>query len=281
MTDRRDLDRAMTLAEMAPNRSVRFEALADREGEFPDGRLSEPPVTYLEDAEAPAYLLTNRKRGIGIGTKRNTTSPDGDRGTLILVTGRRTLCLVGRDESDETIEIPHESVAAVSYHTGLLGHRLAIETPRKQYHCWVSRDTDESILGRASEYVRERKPAAPYESDDAEENQESKFMYRGQPVTRANHPGLSDEPPAKTEPEQADEQRRDGTDDEPSSEFTYRGQPVTRANHPGLPDDPPAQSERDDESDAAAPGDGIDRSGEERRTETTDDEHRELDGRSI
>jgi len=184
----------MTLAEMAPSRSVRFEILAGREESYPRGRLHQPPVTYLEDTEAPAYVLTNEKRGIGVGTKRNTTAPSDERSSVILVTGRRILCLVGQTGSDEVIEIPHDEIAEVSYHTGFLGHRLAVKTPRKQYHCWVSRKTDESILGRATEYVRERMPEAPYESEpDSEE--EATFSYRGQPVSRENHPGLPDEPP--------------------------------------------------------------------------------------
>jgi|GEM_PF-660487 len=274
MTDRQDLDRAMTLAEMAPNRSVRFEILAGREEGFSGSRLHDPPVTYLEGTEAPAYVLTNGKRGVGVGTKRNTTSPADERGTAILVTGRRTLCLVGQERSDEVIEVPHETVAEASYHTGLLGHRLALKTPRKQYHCWVSRSTDESVLARATEYVRERMPDAPYE-DEPDGTETADFTYRGQPVTRENHPGLPDEPPeenAEATGTAADSGERDpgsdaatetssgsGVDDSP--QFTYRGQPVRRENHPGLSDRPASTAESsDDEAGAVAPSDGDGRS---------------------
>jgi hypothetical protein len=262
MTERQDLDRAMTLAEMAPSRSVRFEILAGREAEYPGSRLHRPPVTYLEDTEAPAYVLTNGKRGIGVGTKRNTTTPSDERGSVILVTGRRILCLVGQEQSDDVIEIPHGEIAEVTYHTGFLGHRLAVKTPKKQYHCWVNRKTDESILGRATEYVRERIPEAPYE-DEPESEDEATFSYRGQPVSRENHPGIPDEPPGDAEEEESDEtdpaqstsQKADpaangDSDGDDQPQFTYRGQTVSRENHPGLPDEPPAESDETNDAEA-------------------------------
>jgi hypothetical protein len=134
MTEGSALDRAMTLAEMAPHPSVTVGVLAGREERFPDGRLHDPPVTHLDGTEAPAYVLTNEKRGVGLGTKRNTTKPAGDRGTAVVVTDRRTLCLVGGESEDTAIEVPHESVVAASYHTGLLATRFVLRTPRKQYH---------------------------------------------------------------------------------------------------------------------------------------------------
>jgi len=189
MTDQRVLDRAMTLAEMAPHRSVTVGVLADQEGVFPDGRLHDPPVTYLENTEAPAYALTNRKRGVGLGTKRNTTTPADDRGTVVLVTGRRTLCLVGQATDDELIEIPHESVAEVSTHRGLLAHRFVLRTPRRGYHCWVPRGTERSLLESAAEFVRDRVGETPEEMtvDDGA----NRLTYRGQPVSPENHPGVS------------------------------------------------------------------------------------------
>lgn len=186
MTDRSVMDRAMTLAEMAPHTSVTVGALAGLEGTFPDSRLHEPPLTYLEDTEAPAYVLTNAKRGIGLGTKRNTTKPAGDRGTIVLVTGRRTLCLVGREDEDEQVEVPHDAVADVSCHTGWLASRFVLRTPRKQYHCWVGRDTEAATLDQAAEYVRERTSDSP--SEITVDDGASQLTYRGQPITPENHP---------------------------------------------------------------------------------------------
>lgn len=96
MNEQQVVDRASTLAEMALHDSVTSTILAGREGRFSTvAPLSNAPVTYLEAAEAPAFNQTNGKRGIGRGTKRNKVSPAKERRTVILVTGRRTLCPVG------------------------------------------------------------------------------------------------------------------------------------------------------------------------------------------
>ncbi|WP_181686277.1 hypothetical protein [Halorhabdus salina] len=180
MTDQQILDRALTLAEMAPHDSVSMATLAGREGRFTDlPPVNEPPITHLEGSEAPAFLLTNAKRGIGRGSKRNTVSPDGDFRTIVVVTGRRTLCLIGQQSGDETIEIPHESVAGVDYSTGFRGHRLELRTPRQAYHCWVHRKTAESTLSEAAAFIAEREPDEPEEIESEDAN---RIMYRGRPV---------------------------------------------------------------------------------------------------
>ncbi|WP_415381538.1 hypothetical protein [Halosimplex sp. TS25] len=236
MSDGSPLDRAMTLAEMAPHASVTVGVLAGREESFPDGRLHQPPVTRLDGTEAPAYVLTNGKRGIGLGTKRNTTKPAGDRGTAIVVTDRRTLCLVGGDEADSVIEVPHDSVVAASYHTGLLATRFVLRTPRKQYHCWAKRSTSESLLAAAAEYVEERTTESPeeIETDDGA----NQLTYRGQPISRENHPGVPDDPPsdsgATDDGEGTDSATQNGngtdhTEEGSESRIQYRGKPVDRS----------------------------------------------------
>ncbi|WP_436929154.1 hypothetical protein [Halosimplex halobium] len=227
MTDGSALDRAMTLAEMAPHPSVTVGVLAGREESFPEGRLHDPPVTHLDGTEAPAYVLTNGKRGIGLGTKRNTTKPAGDRGTVVVVTDRRTLCLVGGEREDTAIEVPHDSVVAASYHTGLFAARFVLRTPRKQYHCWAKRSTDESLLAAAAEYVEDRTADSPaeIETDDGA----NQLTYRGQPISRENHPGVPDEPPSDSGTTEGD--GPDGGDDgqpggDGDSRVQYRGKPV-------------------------------------------------------
>jgi len=238
MSDGSPLDRAMTLAEMAPHASVTVGVLAGREESFPGGRLHEPPVTRLDGTEAPAYVLTNEKRGIGLGTKRNTTSPAGDRGTVILVTDRRTLCLVGGTEEDSAIEVPHDAVVAASYHTGLLATRFVLRTPRKQYHCWAKRSTAESLLAEAAEYVEERTADSPeeIETDDGA----NQLTYRGQPISRENHPGVPDEPPSDSSAPDGDDsdgdETRDQSDATPAedgddSRIQYRGKPIDRSEN--------------------------------------------------
>ncbi|WP_232342959.1 PH domain-containing protein [Halosimplex litoreum] len=234
MTEGSALDRAMTLAEMAPHPSVTVGVLAGREEAFPEGRLHRPPVTRLDGTEAPAYVLTNAKRGIGLGTKRNTTKPAGDRGTAVVVTDRRTLCLVGGDEEDSVVEVPHDSVVAASYHTGLLANRFVLRTPRKQYHCWAKRSTSESLLAAAAEYVEERTSESPEEIEiDDGANQ---LTYRGQPISREAHPGVPDEPPSDSGSAGGDGPDEAGVEsdtargaDGSDSEIQYRGKPVDRS----------------------------------------------------
>ncbi|QLH85027.1 hypothetical protein HZS54_17300 [Halosimplex pelagicum] len=224
----------MTLAEMAPHASVTVGVLAGREEAFPEGRLHQPPVTRLDGTEAPAYVLTNEKRGVGLGTKRNTTKPAGDRGTAVVVTDRRTLCLVGGDEEDSVVEVPHDSVVEASYHTGLLANRFVLRTPRKQYHCWAKRSTSESLLAAAAEYVEDRTTETPdeIETDDGA----NQLTYRGQPISRENHPGVPDEPPADSDPETAGDSEPSGSDGEgdesgSDSRIQYRGKPIDRSEN--------------------------------------------------
>jgi len=190
MTDRATYDRAETLAEIAPSDSVTAQLLAGAEGQFATPPLHEPPVSYLQPAESPAYVLSNAKRGVGLGSKRNTVSPSRDHETVVLVTGRRTLCLVGQGSTDRCIEIPHESVADASYKTGFRAHRLALKTPRNIYHCWVTRETDAELLASVTAFIEDRQQAEP-EQLDSDENA-SRVLYRGLPVQQETESASSD-----------------------------------------------------------------------------------------
>jgi hypothetical protein len=213
-------DRAFTLAEMASDESVRMSILAGREGRFSRAApLNEPPVTYLQETEAPVYLLTNAKRGIGRGVKRNTVSPEGDYRTVVLVTGRRTLCLVGQSGEDVTIPVPHESVTAAEYHTGYRKHRLVLRTPRSAFHCWVHRKTPTALLDRVTEFVNTHRADEP---DALEGAAPSQVTYRGQPVGET----------AISNGDSTAEAVSDGGSTEAESDETspvmYRGEPIER-----------------------------------------------------
>ena len=177
MIDRATFDRAETLAEIAPNDTVTAPLLSGAEGRFATPPLHEPPVSYLEPAESPAYVLSNGKRGIGLGSKQNTVPPSRDHETVVLVTGRRTLCLVGQGSTDRVVEIPHEDVATASYKTGFRAHRLALKTPRNIYHCWVTRRTDEETLAAVTTFIKDRQGETPESIDDS-----NTVLYRGLPV---------------------------------------------------------------------------------------------------
>jgi len=197
MSGESPISRANLLAQMASNRTVTTDVLADEERQFVESRLvGPPPVERLGQSEAPAFVFTNEKRGIGLGSKRNTTAPDSDRGTVTVVTGRRILCLVGTEPDDEAIEVPIESVAAATAHTGLFANRLEIRTPRKAYHVWTDRNTDD-VLAAAAEFIEDRM------FDDPEEltrrDGASRITYRGQsidqtPGSTPSHTTTAEEP---------------------------------------------------------------------------------------
>ncbi|RXK51832.1 hypothetical protein [Halorientalis pallida] len=219
MTDSDVAERAFVLAEMSSDDSVTMAVLAGRESRFSASEpLNDPPVTYLEETEAPVFVLTNGKRGVGRGVKSNTVAPEGSFRTVVLVTGRRTLCLVGRTDGDAVITIPHESVAAVRYSTGFRKHRLVLQTPESAYHCWVHRKTGERLLESVTEFLRERKVERPEPVEDDEAV--SRVMYRGRPVARDATDESGDTSSGSAE----------STDGETEEEFTvtYRGRPVDR-----------------------------------------------------
>ncbi|WP_324663740.1 hypothetical protein [Haloarcula sediminis] len=191
MTDRATYDRAETLAEIAPSDSVTAPLLSGADGRFATPPLHEPPVSYLEPAESPAYVLSNAKRGVGLGSKRNTVAPNRAYETVILVTGRRTLCLVGQGSTDRVIEVPHESIAEASYKTGFRAHRLALKTPQNIYHCWVNRKTDEDVLAAVRAFIEDRQQEIPEEMDS-----DSRVHYRGLPMQQQSE---GDDSPASDE----------------------------------------------------------------------------------
>lgn len=188
MVEESNVTRAHMLAQMASSNSVTTDVLADEERQFPDGRLAaDPPVAYLREGEAPAFVLTNAKRGIGLGAKRSTVEPDKNRGAAVLVTGRRTLALVGQDDGDVTYSLPHESVAWASGHTGFLANRLELRTPAKAYHCWVERSIPDSVLENVVSFIEQRTVDDP---DPISGDKEASVMnWRGSSVS----PGASTE----------------------------------------------------------------------------------------
>lgn len=184
MTDS-TLTRANLIAQMAPDDSVTTDILADDERQFADGRLAdEPPIDYLDESESPAYILTNSKKGIGLGTKGNTTAPDSDRGTVVMITGRRIICLVGQDDGDQTYSIPHDAIAWVSYHTGFFSNRLELRTPAKGYHCWADRSTSEELLSDITDYIDDRRSEDP--TPIAGDAEASVYSWRGDTVNKTD-----------------------------------------------------------------------------------------------
>jgi hypothetical protein len=182
MAEESNVTRAHMLAQMASSKSVTTDVLADEERQFADARLAEdPPVSYLAKGEAPAFVFTNTKRGIGLGAKRSTVEPDKNRGAAFLITGRRTIALVGQDDGDVTYSLPHESVAWAAGHTGFLANRLELRTPAKAYHCWVDRSVPSSVLDEAVSFIEQRTVDDP---DPIPGDEEASVMtWRGSSVS--------------------------------------------------------------------------------------------------
>jgi len=223
MSNHSKTTRANLLAQMATDSSVTTDLLAGEERQFEESRLvGQPPITYLENSEAPAYALTNKKRGVGLGSKRNTVTPDSNRGTVCLVTGRRTLCIVGTKPDDEVIEVPHESVAAATSHTGWRANRLEIRTPRKIYHIWVDRHADETVAA-AAEFIDEHRQKEPEEI--TKQDGASRVMWRGRPVKQATGESSSGHKPDDT----VEESDAGSTDDPVSTDNAGRGSAVGAA----------------------------------------------------
>lgn len=194
MSDQSTVTRANLLAQMASDPSVSTDVLADQERQFDESRLvGPPPVAHLSESEAPAYVLTNAKRGIGMGSKRRTTEPDGDRGTVCLVTGERVLCVVGTAPDDEVFDVPYESVAAVNAHTGWLANRLEVRTPRKAYHVWVERGAEDTVT-EAAAFIQERMTEDPEKL--SRQDGASRVTYRGRPAdSQVSHDGSGPDHP--------------------------------------------------------------------------------------
>lgn len=157
MTKDQLLSRALTMAELAPDQDIAVSTLTGRSGQFSrDPPLAEPPTTYLEPTEALAFVLANTKRGVRVGSSSDAITPSESRETLILVTGRRTLCLVGQSDSDVRVEIPHRNVERVSYKSRFRGYRLVLETGDTVVRCWINPDTSVDRLADAAAFVEQK-----------------------------------------------------------------------------------------------------------------------------
>jgi hypothetical protein len=149
---------AERLASNAGHPSVKAEVLLGSLGRISKAYLNDqPPVAYLEDDEAVAFLLRSDGKGVGIGGGRDTTSPTGSLSAVTLVTDRRTVCLVGQSSGDAVVAVPHRDVAGVDYKAGLLGsRRLVVRTDRTVYLFYANRSVGKDVLDGAAAYIYRR-----------------------------------------------------------------------------------------------------------------------------
>ncbi|MGB9951648.1 hypothetical protein ACOZ4F_04515 [Haloarcula marismortui] len=92
-------------------------------------RLQQPLEQYLQRAETPSYLAYNDQSGV-VAARGNSESltPAGDYRAYLLATTVRVLFVVGDDDRDRTISLPHEGIVAVHCSSGLRTSTLEIVT---------------------------------------------------------------------------------------------------------------------------------------------------------
>jgi len=143
--------RARTLADGALHDSVTITALletVDDGGHLHDG----PPIEYLDADEQPHFYFDNTVKGISTGTRFLGKRPDPDAGTVILLTERRSLAVVGREAGDLTFSIPHDELEEAGYATTRRNGRLVLRAA-DTYHLWVRRSVAEETLADAAAFL--------------------------------------------------------------------------------------------------------------------------------
>jgi len=124
------------------------------------GYLAEQPaMAAVEDGEAVQFVVTNRKRGITIATDSTRhVTPDRNYRTVVVVTDRRVVALVGTETGDRQFTTELTSIADVTTTSGRRTGRLTIDrTDGTTWH--VHTETNglndvESYLRTASEAWR-------------------------------------------------------------------------------------------------------------------------------
>ncbi|WP_277541668.1 hypothetical protein [Haloarcula laminariae] len=114
----------------------------------------EPAVALVEDDETIQYVLTNRKRGVKVqGTdERSHSKPDSDHRTVVVVTDRRLLVLVGRDDGDDRTCIDLATVVGVEATAGRRSGELVVD--RADGTTWAI-PTGTDSLDAVAAYLRE------------------------------------------------------------------------------------------------------------------------------
>ncbi|WP_227132922.1 SHOCT domain-containing protein [Halorubellus salinus] len=147
-------DRAERLVASARTETVTTRLLVGGDeytGEF--FLYGDPPITRLEDGEQPHATLFNDMKGVGIGSKRDTVTPDGGARSVFVVTDERLLLLVGKQDGDWERAVPLADVTGAAYHTGFMKHRVVVDTIDSRYHLWVDASYEERDLAATVELL--------------------------------------------------------------------------------------------------------------------------------
>lgn len=116
---------------------------AGRGGFLSRGYLAErPAISLIDDGETIQYVLTNRRRGVRVTAADSTYNikPDGRHRTVVVITDRRLLVLVGREDGDERSDIDLGDIVGVETSTGRRNGRLTVESTDETWA--IPTDTD-------------------------------------------------------------------------------------------------------------------------------------------
>lgn len=154
--------------ESVEERAARVAAASDHHGVTEEllggtGRFSttfylydEPAVAYLEAGEHVHFGFYDEMKGIGVGEPEETYVPDNNGITIVLVTDKRVLALVGRSEGDHAVSMHYDTVTGARFEAGTFHDRLVVETASETYHCWINPVFGDEELGLAVTCIRER-----------------------------------------------------------------------------------------------------------------------------
>lgn len=129
----------------------------------------EPLLGYLESKEALEYLFDNRKKGITVTreSEDRVITPDSNYRTILAVTSRRVLCVVGRQDGDTVIDIPLEDITETAVKTGFRKYLLRIHSDSRRYDFYTRSDPE---LEAAADYINRHRRVANAEPPRDREN---------------------------------------------------------------------------------------------------------------
>lgn len=136
---------------LSRNQHVRETWLAESQSE--SGFVNVPPMNYVHDDECILFTISNRKSGVAVGGRTNTTTPNSDGFTLGIFTDTRVLLVVPQKNGDEIFEVPYSQLEDIEYVSGFTKQRLVLTTESTNYHMWVGKYTDLERIVSSVEYL--------------------------------------------------------------------------------------------------------------------------------
>lgn len=115
-----------------------------------------PPVASLHEDERPRFGFYNEMKGIEVDDGRGAYAPDNNGITVVLVTDRRVLGLVGCEEGDHKVALHYDVITGVEVEDGQLHNWLVVESVEATYRLPINRMFDEEDLEAAAAFVRDR-----------------------------------------------------------------------------------------------------------------------------